>query len=115
MSKKTFIIAIIILIIDQLSKSIIEIYIPLNESLTIFKGFSLTVVHNFGGAWSIFANMSYLFILFSIISLIFLIRFMFSFKNNIRNNIAFALTTGGIISNLADRLFLGYVRDKRRR
>ena len=112
MSKKTFIIAIIILIIDQISKSLIEIYIPLNESLPIIKNFfSLTVVHNSGGAWSIFSKQTYLFIIFSIISLIILIKFMFSFKNNLRNNIAFALTTGGIISNLADRLFLGYVRD----
>ncbi len=112
MRKKTFIIAIIILLLDQLSKSLIEIYIPLNESLPIFKNFfSLTVVHNTGGAWSIFSNMSIIFILFSIICLIILIKFMFSFKNNLRNNIAFGLTTGGIISNLADRLFLGYVRD----
>ena len=36
---------------------------------------------------------------------------MFGFKNNIRNSIAFASLFGGIFSNLADRLFLGYVRD----
>ena len=45
------------------------------------------------------------------IALIVLIRFMFQFKNNLRNNIAFACTVAGIMSNLADRLFLGYVRD----
>ena len=36
---------------------------------------------------------------------------MFSFKNNLRNNIAFGLTIGGILSNLADRIFLSHVRD----
>ena len=112
MSKKTFIIATIILIIDQISKSLIEIYIPLNNSKTIIKDFfSLTVAHNTGGAWSIFSNLNIIFILFSLLSLIILIKFMFNFKNNLRNNLAFALTTGGIISNFADRLFLGYVRD----
>ena len=36
---------------------------------------------------------------------------MFSFKKNKRNSLAFAALEAGIISNLADRLFLGYVRD----
>lgn len=36
---------------------------------------------------------------------------MFSFQNNLRNNFAFGLTIGGVLSNLADRIFLGHVRD----
>ncbi len=112
MSKKTFILASIILIIDQVLKSVMEIYIPLNTSKVIIKNiFSLTVVHNTGGAWSIFSNLNYIFIIISIIALIILIRFMFSFKNNMRNKVAFASLFGGIASNLSDRLFLGYVRD----
>ena len=46
-----------------------------------------------------------------IIAIFLLIKFMFGFKNNLRNSIAFASLFGGIFSNLADRLFLGYVRD----
>ena len=112
MNKKTYVIAIFILLFDQLSKSLIEIYFKLNESFVIVKDFfSITVAHNTGGAWSILNNHSYLFIVFSVIALIVLIRFMFQFKNNLRNNIAFACTVAGIMSNLADRLFLGYVRD----
>jgi len=112
MNKKTYIIAIFILLFDQISKSLIEIYFKLNESFVIVKNFfSITVAHNTGGAWSILNNHSYLFIIFSVIALIILIRFMFQFKNNLRNNIAFACTVAGIMSNLADRLFLGYVRD----
>lgn len=112
MNKKTYVIAIFILLFDQISKSLIEIYFKLNESFVIVKNFfSITVAHNTGGAWSILNNHSYLFIIFSVIALIVLIRFMFQFKNNLRNNIAFACTVAGIMSNLADRLFLGYVRD----
>lgn len=112
MNKKTYIIAILILIIDQVSKSLIEVFFKFNESIQIIKDFFyITVVHNTGGAWSIFDNHSYFFILFSIIAVIILIKFMFSFKNNLRNNIAFSLTIGGILSNLADRIFLGHVRD----
>ena len=104
--------AIIILIIDQLSKSLLEIYLNLNQSIVIIKNFwSITLVHNTGGAWSILNNHSYLLIIFSIIALIFIFRFMLNFKKNTRNSLAFALTISGILSNLADRIFLGYVRD----
>lgn len=112
MNKKTYLIAAVILIIDQVVKSVMEIYFKLNESVVVIKDFfQITIVHNTGGAWSILNNYSYIFIIFSIIALIVLIKFMFSFKNNLRNNIAFALTISGILSNLADRMFLGYVRD----
>ncbi len=112
MNKKTYFIAIFILLLDQISKSLVEIYFKLNESVIVIKDFfSITVVHNTGGAWSILNNHSYIFIIFSVLALIVLIRFMFQFKNNMRNNIAFACTVAGIMSNLADRLFLGYVRD----
>ena len=110
--KKTYIIAVLILILDQVSKSIIEIFVNLNESVPVIKNFfNLTVVHNTGGAWSIFSNHSYLFIIASVVAIVLLIKFMFGFKNNFRNNLAFGLLFGGIFSNLADRIFLGYVRD----
>ena len=112
LNKKTYIIAVFVLIIDQVSKSLIEIFFKLNESVPVIKDFfSITVVHNTGGAWSIFSDHSYLFIIASIIAIVLLIKFMFGFKNNFRNNIAFASLFGGIFSNLADRVFLGYVRD----
>lgn len=112
MNKKTYIIAVLILIIDQVSKSLIEIFFKLNESVQVIKDFFyITVAHNTGGAWSIFSNHSYLFIIASIIAIVLLIKFMFGFKNNLRNNIAFGFLFGGIFSNLADRIFLGYVRD----
>ncbi len=112
MNKKTFIIAIVILIIDQLTKSLLEIYLKLNQSIVIIKNFlAITLVHNTGGAWSILNKHSYILIIFSVIALILLFRFMITFKKNTRNSIAFALTISGIISNLADRIFLGYVRD----
>lgn len=112
MNKKTYIIAVLILILDQVSKSVIEIFFRLNESVTVIKNFFyITVAHNTGGAWSIFSNHSYLFIIASVVAIILLIKFMFGFKNNLRNNIAFAFLFGGIFSNLADRIFLGYVRD----
>ena len=112
LNKKTYIIAVLVLIIDQVSKSLVEIFLNLHENFTVIKNFFyITVAHNTGGAWSIFSNHSYLFIGASVIAIILLIKFMFGFKNNFRNNLAFGLLFGGIFSNLADRVFLGYVRD----
>lgn len=112
LNKKTYILAILILIIDQVSKSLIEVFFKLNESVEVIKNFFyISVVHNTGGAWSILNNYSYLFIIFSVVAIIILVKYMFSFKNNLRNNIAFSLTIGGILSNLADRIFLSHVRD----
>ncbi|MBE6154570.1 MAG: signal peptidase II [Firmicutes bacterium] len=112
MNKKTFIIAMILLIADQLSKSIVEIYLNLSESIKVINNFFyITVAHNTGGAWSILNNHSYIFIIASIVALVLLVKYMFSFKKNARNTVAFACLCSGIVSNLADRLFLGYVRD----
>lgn len=112
MNKKTYFLAICILIIDQVSKSLVEIYFKLNESVEVIPNFFyITSAHNTGGAWSMFAGHSYFFILFSVLAFLILIRFMFHFQNNLRNNIAFACTSAGIMSNLADRIFLGHVRD----
>jgi len=112
MNKKTYFIAILIFILDQLSKSLLEIYFQLNESVVVIKNFfSITIAHNTGGAWSILDNHSYLFVVFSLLALVILFRFMFHFKKNARNRLAFAFTIAGIVSNLADRIFLGYVRD----
>lgn len=112
MSKKIFLIASTVLIIDQVSKSLIDVYFGLHETYPIINNFfAITRAENTGGAWSIFSSLSFIFIILGIIAIIMLIKFMFSFKKNMRNTIAFGLTLGGIASNLADRIFLGFVRD----
>ncbi len=112
MNKKIYIISIIILIIDQVSKCIIDTFIKLNDNIYVIKNFFyITNIHNDGAAWGIFSNKVILLILCTFIALIIIYRYMCTFKNNKRNIIAFGLLTGGIIGNLLDRLFLGFVRD----
>lgn len=112
MNKKTFLVAVLILILDQVSKSVIEILVGFEKSIKVIDGFfKLTSLHNTGGAWSILNDHGLFFIIASILAIIILLKFMFSFKENKRNILAFGLLFGGILSNLADRIFLGYVRD----
>ena len=112
MNRKIFIIAIIALLIDQISKILIGLYFNLNKSIVIIKNFfSITLVHNTGAAWSILQNKNIFILIFSIVALIIIYRFMFLFKTNKRNNFAFGLLVGGIFGNLLDRIVYGYVRD----
>lgn len=112
MKKKIFIISIITLFLDQISKIIAGLYLTLNESKIIIKNFfSLTYVYNDGAAWSILNNQRFLLIIIGIASLFIIYSYIKDFKENRRNNLAFGLLIGGILGNLLDRLFLGYVRD----
>lgn len=112
MNKRIFKIAIIVLIIDQLTKGLVSSNLQVNESIKVIKDiFKITYSQNTGAAWSILNNHSYIIIIISIIALIILFRFMYLFKNNIRNNISFGLIVGGTIGNLIDRMFNGYVID----
>ncbi len=112
MTKKMFIISIIWLIIDFLSKTLIEIYIPFGKSLTIIKNiFYLSPTHNKGAAWGFLSEYPIIIIITTLIAMVIIYRYMFSFKKNKRNTIAFSLLFGGILGNLLDRILYGYVRD----
>ena len=112
MNKKIFKVAIVILIIDQLTKGLITSKLVVNESIQVVKNFfNITYSMNTGAAWSILNNHSYIIMFISIIALIILFRFMYLFDNNKRNNISFGLIIGGTLGNLIDRIFNGYVID----
>ena len=106
-----FIIAVIILIIDQLTKMIVNTYLIDNIITVIPNFFKLEYALNTGAAWSILNNHQVVLIIISVILMIILFMFHNNFKVNKRNNIAFGLLFGGIWGNLVDRLFHGYVID----
>lgn len=112
MNRKIFAVSVITLFIDQITKIIIPIFLKVGEKTTIIKNFfSIYFIENYGAAWSILNYKVEILIVASIVSLIILVRYMYNFKTNKRNNIAFGFVIGGIFGNLIDRVFLGYVRD----
>ena len=112
MSKKIYILAITIFIIDQLTKSIISTYLKLNQSIEVIKDFFyLRYINNTGASWGILSNSRILLIILSLIAIIILIRYMYSFKETKLNFIGFGFLLGGILGNLADWLLHGYVKD----
>lgn len=106
--KKISIFATIVLIIDQISKVLIN---SINNVVIIKNFFMIEKINNYGAAFGILHNQTRLLILISLIALFILIKSFKNFKSNKRNTIAFSFLIGGLVGNLADRLFLGYVRD----
>lgn len=112
MKKRIFIISIISLVIDLLTKILIDNSLSIGQSYIIINNFFyLTRVSNTGAAFSILEGKVLLLSIISIITLIILIRYMKNFKTSIMSDFAFGLMLGGILGNFGDRVFLGYVRD----
>lgn len=112
MYKKLIIFGIIFLLIDQLSKGLISLYMNLNESFKLTNFLSITYVHNIGAAFSILKGARWLFIILGIIALN--IIYIFFIKDKKLNNfeiIIYALMLSGIIGNIIDRVLYGYVID----
>ncbi|MDD2409108.1 MAG: signal peptidase II [Bacilli bacterium] len=112
MNKKILISASIILFLDQISKILIDLYLSINDSFTIINNFfHITYVNNYGAAFGILNNKIWLLIIFTLLTVFIVYRYINTFKINKRNEIAFSFLLGGILGNLIDRLFLGYIRD----
>ena len=113
MYKKLFIFTIIFVLLDQLSKGLVNIYFNLNESIEIIPNFfNLTYVHNQGAAFSIFTGARWLFIIIAIIALNIIFIFFIRDKK-LKNSeiVTYSLLIGVIIGNLIDRILYGYVVD----
>lgn len=112
MNKKIFYAAILALVIDQVSKILVSIFFKINEQAIVIKNFfSIYFTENNGAAWSMFSGKAEFLIVVSLLAVFIIYRYMYNFKTNKRNNLAFGLIIGGIFGNLIDRIFLGYVRD----
>lgn len=107
---RPFLIAIFVVILDQITKAIVITCLKYGESyLIINKIFYLTLVKNTGAAFGTFKNQAAFFILVSIIAIIFIVIFLSKKKVNLY--LPLALILGGAIGNLIDRLRFGYVVD----
>ncbi len=113
MKKKIYVFSILFVLIDQLIKRVITIQIPYqSEQQIIPHFFSITNVHNEGGAWSILNGNVWFLILISVLALLFILYFLKKEETISKiEGLLYPLLLGGIVGNLIDRLFLGYVVD----
>jgi len=112
MKKKIIILFIFLLIIDLITKYLVDVNFNLMETKEIITNFfSVTKVYNYGASWNILSGHRILLIIVTILILIALFYYDTKFIINTRNIIAFSLLYSGIIGNLIDRIVHGYVID----
>ena len=117
--KLLLMISLFLLQIDQLSKMFIKNNYPFS-SLKNISGKGNEIIHNFfyitklentGAAWGSFSGNIILISVISIVVFILLLRFVLKEKLNTYRIIYYSMLFAGIIGNLIDRLFFGYVTD----
>ncbi len=108
----TWLLTAIIFSVDLLVKTHLRINFPLQSIPLINNFLHITVIFNTGAAFGIFRDKTLPLI---VIGVIFILFFLLLIKNEIKNScwskIACGLILGGAISNLYDRISLGYVVD----
>ena len=107
-----------IVVVDQLTKIIVDRSMPLYHSIPIINGFfSLTYVRNTGAAFGIFAGSAEIFRRpFLIVVSLVAIGFIFAMLKRLPDQekglmTALSFILGGAIGNLIDRIFYGEVID----
>ena len=98
---------------DFISKFLIQHNLKLLDTITVIKDFLyITYTKNIGGAWSILEGKQTFLIIASFLFLVFIIFYIIKEeKFNKLLIIAYSLIIGGVIGNLVDRVFRGYVID----
>ena len=111
-----YVVAIVLLIADQLAKYTITQNFLYGEYINIFPGLDFTLVHNTGAAFSFLSDAGgwqrWLFLIISLAASIVLMVWLYRLKaSQFFLSTSLALILGGALGNLYDRIFLGYVID----
>lgn len=111
MKKKIWVYTFLIVLLDQISKIIVERF--LNTEITIIPNFfSITKVHNTGGAWGIFGGNSLILACISLIVIFAMIEIILNDKKITKiDTLSYSFILSGIIGNFIDRIVRTYVID----
>ena len=109
----SLIVAIVILIIDQLTKKIITAIMNIGDSYEVIPHFlNITSHRNNGAAWGILSGkMGFFYIITLIILAVLIIFYIKETKYNEFMKVAISLLFAGALGNFIDRLFNGEVVD----
>lgn len=105
-------VAILVLLVDQLSKWwVVSTLVP-GESLSLPGGFMfLTQVHNQGAAFGILQGKSEVFVVCAVLVVAGLILYSSFYRISCHAQLLTGLLVGGALGNFIDRIRLGYVID----
>lgn len=113
MKLKHGVLFIILLVIDQISKWMIDANMQLHDSIDIIPGFfRITYLHNTGAAWSMLEGKMWFFYIITFIAVIAMIYFyVHSNASDVIFKTGIVCMAAGTIGNLIDRLVFQHVRD----
>ncbi len=99
--------------LDQVTKWLVRAHFAIHESRPVIRGFfSLTYVQNRGAAWGILAGWRIALVALAAVMLFVLARYREKiFGSRAIGRVSFILLVAGIIGNVIDRVWLGYVVD----
>ncbi len=109
------IVALVLILIDQLTKYLIDTYLGLHNSIPIWKDvFEIHYIRNTGTAWGLLAGQQTFFRVITVVLLIAMVAFFIILsKNNkfLPLNWTLVILFAGAVGNFIDRLRFGYVID----
>lgn len=105
--------AILVLVADQVTKSLIIERVPENSSIEIIRGLLyITHVKNSGAAFGMFQGYTNILAIISMVAIALIIILKVILKLNFAfYNVSLGFILGGAIGNLIDRYFMGEVTD----
>jgi len=100
-----YLLAVIVYALDQLTKWMVTSHLHMFEQVGVFPPvLYLDYIRNPGGAWSIFPNQSWLFILVAVIVVGVAIYIERKTKLTVWYRVALGLVLGGALGNMTDRI-----------
>tara|TARA_B100000315_G_C14530811_1_gene566065 strand:+ start:839 stop:1306 length:468 start_codon:yes stop_codon:yes gene_type:complete len=108
----TFIVALVVFITDFCLKTYLRLNFGESSLPVIENVFHITLVYNKGAAFGILQGQTTLLIAIAVVFLIIFVKYIsLEATNKALFFVSYGLILGGAISNLCDRIFLGYVID----
>lgn len=109
-------IAVVVVIMDQLTKYIASTSLEMYQPIAVMPMFNWTLMHNPGAAFSFLANESgwqrWFFAVIAVVVSIVIVLWIKRLEQHEKwQAIALALILGGAVGNVIDRIYLGYVVD----
>lgn len=113
MKKYDMLLILILIALDQLTKYIVVVTMPLSFSIPLIPSFlALTHARNFGASWSLFQNQMPFLIGVTMVALVVMINWYIRLSKGWSfERLGLVFMIGGTLGNFIDRLILGYVVD----
>jgi|SRR5208283_210431 len=104
-----FLVAIVVFILDQLTKYLIKSYVGPFEVIRIFSFLNIIYAENTGSAFGLFKSLGNSF--FVIVAIVAMVTVSVLIVKDKANRLVFSFILGGALGNVADRIIHGYVID----